>query len=87
LHPPTPTDTTHPPTLPPPPTHTHSSTVNPDTARKLAQAARKVRLDPAARTWPGLSEEHPTLVDAPVSGGVIGAEAGERAHGGWCVQA
>jgi 3-hydroxyisobutyrate dehydrogenase len=50
--------------------------VDPSTARKIAEAAAKTKLAPKARPLPGLSTSTATFLDAPVSGGVVGADAG-----------
>lgn len=47
-----------------------SSTIDPETVREIAEAASSTSLHPESST-PAMS--HPTLIDAPVSGGVPGA--------------
>lgn len=51
------------------------STTDPQTARKIAAAADKTKLHKDAHPIPGLMVDTPCFLDAPVSGGVLGAEA------------
>jgi hypothetical protein len=55
------------------------TTLDPPTARALAGRVRAARIDAAAAAppLPGLPAESPTLLDAPVTGGVVGADKGE----------
>jgi len=50
-----------------------SSTIDPPTARELNAAATAAALHHDARPCSGCSAAHPTLIDAPVSGGITGA--------------
>lgn len=52
------------------------STVDPQTARKIAAAADKVSIHPGCKPLPGLFSETVSFLDAPVSGGVLGAGSG-----------
>ncbi|KAK9829010.1 hypothetical protein WJX72_003382 [[Myrmecia] bisecta] len=54
-----------------------SSTIDPPTAQRVAQEASKASLRKGVRTasLPGLPIGSPTMIDAPVSGGVTGARA------------
>ena len=50
-----------------------SSTIDPPTAREIQAAAAASSLHKDAQPCSGCSAAHPTLVDAPVSGGTTGA--------------
>lgn len=50
-----------------------SSTIDPPTARELNAAATATALHHDARPCSGCSAAHPTVIDAPVSGGITGA--------------
>ncbi|DBB16316.1 hypothetical protein WJX82_001354 [Trebouxia sp. C0006] len=50
-----------------------SSTIDPPTARDLSAAATAAALHHDAQPCSGCSAAHPTLIDAPVSGGITGA--------------
>ena len=50
-----------------------SSTIDPATAREMAAAAAASSLHKEAQPCSGCSAAHPSLVDAPVSGGTTGA--------------
>ncbi|GIL89814.1 hypothetical protein Vretimale_16495 [Volvox reticuliferus] len=53
------------------------TTVDPPTARELEGRVRSTRISPAAGPpLPGLPAETPALLDAPVTGGIIGADKG-----------
>ena len=50
-----------------------SSTIDPPTARDMVAAVTASSLHKDARPCHGCSAAHPSLVDAPVSGGITGA--------------
>ncbi len=50
-----------------------SSTIDPPTARELDAAVAASSLHHDARPCSGCSAAHPSLIDAPVSGGITGA--------------
>eukprot|EP00249_Psilotum_nudum_P010127 c22348_g1_i1 orf=365-1405(-) len=50
-----------------------SSTVDPHTSRKIAAEVKQCKLE---NSWYSKSFEYPMMIDAPVSGGVPGAQAG-----------
>ena len=61
------------------------TTLDPGTARELAARVRATRVH-AGLSGPrlaGLPAAYPTLLDAPVSGGVVGADKGAPGGGGW----
>ena len=52
------------------------STIDPPSAREVAEAVQSVRLHKLSRPFPECSVAHPSMIDAPVSGGIPAAAAG-----------
>ena len=51
------------------------STIDPLTSQRVAEAAAQAALHPDVEPLPGSNTSSPAMLDAPVSGGVTGAEA------------
>lgn len=58
-----------------PPLLVDCSTIDPPTARRVAAAAAEGALHPDSAPVEGWGHRSPAMLDAPVSGGVTGAEA------------